>query len=160
MQKRKRTIKKEHKHQQRPTETSTTTDTTEKKIKAEESSGYQSSSSGISSSEESEDEMPLAKLSKKSTGFGLPMRDLPMSGMDGMEMRERYEMAGAAQVEREQAELRAVIPTGRVVFNGSEFGGSWEGNRIEGGFWSQRCEMGVDQRAEIVVEDNKPRKSV
>lgn len=125
----------------------------------------------MSSDEESEDEMPLAKLSKKNpnTPYSqFPMRDLTMSamsmgGMSGMDGIGGVGMGGEmGRVEREQAELRAVIPTGRAVFDGIGVGG-WEenGNVVEngneGGFWGQRYERDV---VGMVDGDNKPRKSV
>lgn len=111
--------------------------------------------------------MPLAKLSKKNnmstTSFHqIPVSELSLNGMSmgGFGGGGGISGMGNAQHERERAELRAVIPTGRPVFDGIGVGG-WEqdgiGDENENGFWNQRYERDIGG---LAGGDNKPRKSV
>lgn len=122
-------------------------------------------------SEESEDEMPLAKLSKKhmaaSASRPTPARDaysvassVSRDGQSNMSSGAQKQYIPGSEVahRRQQAELQALIPVGRVEFGGG-VGGSWEENGQEGGFWSQRYEKLNEQRVGMAGVDVKPRKS-
>ncbi|CZR63180.1 uncharacterized protein PAC_13077 [Phialocephala subalpina] len=155
-------------------------DEEDKKIKNEESSGYESDSSVESGTEESEDEMPLAKLSKKhmatspSTVPPLPSIITPATPAcltTGSVLGHTSVGAAKTQIyapsldrelaehQRAQAELQALIPTGRVEL-AQEYGGSWGEGEPAGGFWSQRYDRQMEERMGMVGGDVKPRKSV
>ncbi|KAF8861829.1 hypothetical protein BDZ45DRAFT_773550 [Acephala macrosclerotiorum] len=179
--KRKRTIKKE----EGTTSQFDNSDEEDKKIKNENSSSYESDSSTESLTDESEDEMPLAKLSKKhmaaspSTAL-LALRRMtpatPSYSVAGSSVRGSqagHTTVGVAKFskhppdlraelahhQKAQAELQALIPTGRVEL-GQGHGGTWEAGEQTGGFWSQRYDRLTEQRLGMIGGDVKPRKSV